>query len=134
MVNSAFYKEVLQHLKRLSNRKDWRNGRMVGCSIMTMGPATCHSPSDSVWWVKIFVCYRNQPTLLTCYCVTSGCPPESVKLKEKQFDRIEDIFNMTCHLVIFPKEDFQKYFQHWQECWNYVCVCVCAREKYFEGD
>jgi hypothetical protein len=45
-------------------------------------------------------------------------PKLKMPLKESRFENCEDIMkNTTAQLVAIPKEDFQKCFQQWKDCW-----------------
>jgi hypothetical protein len=76
-VNSAFYKEVLQCLRRAIWWKRQGEWWTVWCSIVTLCPAT-QSPSTSLTG-KTFLCYWNQCSFPVYHHVTSGCSPNSKK-------------------------------------------------------
>jgi transposase len=59
-------------------------------------------------------------------------PKLKIPLKGSRFERREDIMkNATAELVAIPKEDSQKCFQQWKDCW---VKCVESQGDYFEGD
>jgi hypothetical protein len=114
-----------------SNAEDWRNGGMVGCPITTTCPATHHSPSASFWWVKTLLSLQPTYSLDLSLCdfwLFLRCKRND---ERKWFYMIENIIsNMTHCLQVISKEDFQKCFQQWQECWNKCkCVCVCVLDR-----
>jgi hypothetical protein len=55
-----------------------------------------------------------------------------IKLKERQFDAVEEILGETqVVLNTLPKKHFLDAFQKWQKCWD---PCVHSQGDYFEGD
>jgi hypothetical protein len=54
------------------------------------------------------------------------------KLKGRRFDDVDTIkMNTTRELNVLSREDFQRCFQMWQECWD---KCILSAGDYFEGD
>jgi hypothetical protein len=54
-----------------------------------------------------------------------------MKLKGRRFDDDTIKTNTTGELNMLSRQDFQRCFQKWQECWD---KCIISAGDYFEGD
>lgn len=71
-------------------------------------------PTTSFWWVEVFPCYCNQPTLATSHYVPCDCSPHSKKhLHENDLTQLL-ISLSTEHAIC--KRFQKKASRKWQEC------------------
>ena len=129
-VNHAFYKDVLERLRKRVQRvrrdiaDDW---------VQQHNNAPAHTPLS----IREFLVKKNipvlphppySPDLAPCnFCLF---PKLKSKLKG-HFGTMENIQKIvTDELNTFTKNDFQYCYDHWKKRWNH---CVTSQGSYFEG-
>jgi len=132
MVNSEYYKGLLEHLRNDVRKKQpekWAN------IFIPDHDTPCHT-SLLVWQFlsnkNIMVCPHPPylPDLTPCDFWLF--PKVKMTMKGKRFESFQDTeAATTAQLKTLTKEDFQNCFRKWQERWD---KCVQSKREYFEGD
>ena len=123
IVNSEYYKGLLEHLRNDVSRKQpekWANG-----FILHHDNAPCHT-SLLVWQFlsnkNIMVCPHPPYSPDMAPCDFWFFPKVKMTMKVKCFASIQDIEAATiAQLKTLMKEDFKNCFRKWQEQWD-KCV------------
>jgi len=130
MVNSEYYKGLLEHLRNDVSRKQpekWANG-----FILHHDNALCHTSLLVQQFLSNNVITVCPYSLDLAPCNFWPFPKVKITKESKCFESLQDIeAAMTVQLNTLTKEDFQNCFRKWQERWD---KCVRSEGEYFEGD
>ena len=131
-VNHAFYKDVLERLRKWIQRvqrdvaDDW---------VLHHDNAPAHTALS----IPEFLAKKNIPLLPhppynpeLALCDFYLFPKLKLKLKGHHFGTMENIQKIvTDELHTLSKNDFQYCYDQWQKCWHH---CVTSQGSYFVGD
>jgi len=133
MVNSEYYKGLLEHLRNDVHRK--RPEKWANSFMLHHDNALCHKSLLVLQFLSnknFTVCPHSPYSPDLAPCDFWLFPKVKMTMKGKCFESFQDIkAATTAQLETLTKEDFQNCFRKWQERWY---KCVRSKGEYFEGD
>jgi len=125
MVNSEYYKDLLEHLRNYVLRKE--PGKWANVFILHHDNAPCHTSLlvrqfVSIKSITVYLHPPYSPDLAPCDFWFF--PNVKITMKGKRFESIQDIeAATTAQLKTITKEDFQNCYRRWQELWDKCVRC-----------